>query len=129
MKGVFQLTGLDEYLARIQQSGHDVDVVAAEAVDAGGDILLRAVEDSARPYRASGDMQNTIARTPTQRDGNYTFVEVAVDPHGDIPYEQYVEFGTSDTPARGFFRSAVDHNRAKVRAVWRNIFKARGLAE
>lgn len=129
VRGVFQLKGLDEFLEAIQQAGHDVDVVAAEAVEAGGEIFFNAVDANAKPFRDSGDMENTISRTEPQRDGNYTFVEVAVDPAGEIPYETFVEYGTSSMAAKGFFRAAIDHNRAKVRAAWRAIFKARGLAD
>lgn len=128
VRGIFQMKGLEEYLANIQAAGNDVDNAAAEAVEAGGDLLREAVEANAKPYRDSGDMENTISRTEVQRDGNYTYVEVVVDPHGEIPYEQHVEYGTSDTPARGFFRAAIDHGRSKVRAIWRQIFKAKGLA-
>lgn len=129
MRGVFQITGLDAYLQAVQDAGNDIDLVAAEAVDAGGQIMLEAVQASAAPYRDTGEMENTIDRTPPQRDGNYTFVEVTVDKSDKVDHELYVEYGTPDTPARSFFRSAIDHSRAKVRSKWRAIFKARGLAE
>ncbi len=129
MRGVFQLKGLDDYFAAIQKAGLDVDVAAAKAVDAGGDIMFEAVQTSAAPYRESGELESSISRSSVQQDGNYTFVEVSVDKSGQVDHELFVEYGTSDTPARGFFRSGIDHSRNKVRAKWREIFKSMGLAE
>ena len=129
VRGVFQLKGLEEYLENIQQAGQDVDVVAADAVQAAGDIFHDAVKANAEPHRKTGEMENAIYETEPARNGNYTFVEVGVDKNDTVDHELYVEYGTAKAAPHPFFRPAIDSTRNKARAAMRAVFKAVGLAE
>jgi len=133
--GIFQLNGLEQYLENIQRAGNDVDVAASEAVDAGAEIVFEDVQANAPvlkkddPRRVKGQLKSDVYRTEVQHDGDYHFVVVGVDEKKDLPYETFVEYGTSDTAAQPFFRPGFDNNRNKVHAAEREILKDKGLVE
>lgn len=90
MRGIWQMTGLDEYLTKIQQAGRDVDQAAAECVQVAGEMLHHEMVDnipvgSLREDPEAGALRNFVQQQglgPITRAGNVTTVEVGLRSFG-----------------------------------------------
>jgi HK97 gp10 family phage protein len=116
--------GFSEYLERLVQAGKDVDVVADEALAAGGDVLLDGM--LRRVPRKTGNLANHLERTEPERDGNFHSVMVGLSRTADSNTARYggaQEFGTSSMPAHPYIRPAIDEDMRSARAAMKAIFE------
>jgi HK97 gp10 family phage protein len=96
------------------------------ADDLRSDVLVTAATVGALPVeadakrrvpRATGQLAASIRREVVHADGDVAVVAVKAGgrgAHGGRPVAQFVEFGTSRTPAQPFLRPALREQRAPV---------------
>lgn len=116
--------GFSEYLERTVQAGHNIDLVADEALSSGGDVLLDGM--LRRVPRKTGNLAAHLERTEPERDGNFHSVLVGLSRSADANTARYggaQEFGTSSMPAHPYIRPAIDEDMRSARAAMRAIFK------
>ena len=122
------LKGLDAYLEKVAQAGRDVDQAAANAVTAGGDVLL-AGELELVP-RDTNLLAETLARSTPAQDGNFIYVEVGMPrgaPAEVARYGNVQEYGSSSMAAQPYIRPAIDQKAAKVRAAEKKSLEQDGI--
>lgn len=120
--------GFAEYLERIAQAGKDLDQAAAEALAAGGDILLEGMKR--RVPKDTHNVEQHLERTEPKRDGNYTFVEVGLSKQADADTARYgtaQEYGTSSMQAQPYIRPTLDSDMGKARKEMKKVFEETGL--
>lgn len=128
-RGTISLKGFDEYLERVAKAGRDVDKAAAEAVAAGGDVLLEGMQR--RVPKDTYNLEQHLERTEPKRDGNYTFVEVGLSKQADADTARYgnaQEYGSSSMAAQPYIRPTLDEDGSKARAAVGKTLKEAGVA-
>jgi len=122
------LKGLDEYLEKIARAGQDVDEAAANAVVAGGDVLLDGMLRRV-PIR-TGLLSDTLSRTEPVRDGNLVAVEVGMPRNAPADVARYgnvQEYGSAETAAQPYIRPTIDQDAAKARQAQRKSLEQDGI--
>lgn len=128
VRAKLETKGFAEYLERIAQAGQDVDLAAAEALQAGGEILLRGMQH--RVPKDTRNLEQHLEVDGPHRDGNFHYIEVGLSKRADADTARYgnaQEFGTSSMPAQPFVRPTLDTDMAKARRAMRDSFEARGI--
>jgi HK97 gp10 family phage protein len=126
--GSLTLKGLDEYLEKLVQAGKDVDKAAANALIAGGDVILAGEQD--RVARLTGELASKLERTELKQEGNYISVQVGVSINAEDEIARYgnaQEFGTATMPAHPYIRPAFDEDKGKARAAERKSLEKEGF--
>lgn len=128
VRAKLETKGFAEYLERIAQAGKDVDLAAAEALQAGGEVLLAGMQR--RVPKDTHNLEQHLAVDGPHRDGNFHYVEVGLDKKSDADTARYgnaQEFGTSSMAAQPFVRPTLDTDMAKARRAMRDVFEANGI--
>ena len=116
--------GFSEYLETLAQAGRQIDPVADEALDAGGDVLLAGMER--RVPRDTGNLAAHLERSEPERDGNFHSVTVGLSANTDSVTARYgaaQEYGWGpDHPAQPYIRPAFDEDMRSARAVMKAVF-------
>jgi HK97 gp10 family phage protein len=68
---------------------------------------------------ASGELQISIKKEITMKDGKATGRVYTNNSNSKVPHHIFIEFGTSKMPARPFMRPALNVNMDKVRRIFR----------
>lgn len=116
--------GFSEYLERLVQAGKDIDLVADEALAAGGDVLLDGMIQ--RVPKDTGNLQDHLERSEPEQDGNFHSVTVGLSKSADAETARYgnaQEFGTSSMAAQPYIRPAIDEDMKSARAKMKEIFE------
>jgi HK97 gp10 family phage protein len=119
-----ELKGLEEYLEQLVQVEKDVDAVAANALKAGGDVLLKGMQR--RVPKDTHNLEQNLKCTEPVRDGNYTFVEVGLSKDTDAETARYgtaQEYGTSSMEAQAYIRPTVDADAGKARKAMKEVLE------
>ncbi len=122
------LNGLDVYLEKIAQAGGNVDDAAANAVVAGGDVLLDGMLK--RVPVLTGHLADTLKRTDPVHDGNLVFVEVGMprDAPADVArYGNVQEYGSASMAAQPYIRPTIDEDAGKARRAQRKSLEQDGV--
>jgi HK97 gp10 family phage protein len=121
MRSTSSFKGLDDYLAKIEAAGRNVDDAVAEAISDAAPVIEEHMHKLLRASSEAwtGATEATLFKTPVKRDGNYTFIEIGADVSRD-PAGLYKEFGTARQGAEPFMRPAF----TQMRHQWRNKLKA-----
>jgi HK97 gp10 family phage protein len=120
--------GFAEYLEALAQAGRDVDQAAAAALEAGGDVLLKGMQR--RVPKDTHNLEEHLVCTEPERDGNYTFVLVGLDPDADAETARYgtaQEYGTSSMSAQSYIRSTLDSDMSEARKEMKRVLIEGGL--
>jgi HK97 gp10 family phage protein len=116
--------GFSEYLERLVQAGDDIDRIADQALEAGGDILLQGMDQ--RVPRDTGNLAAHLERSEPERDGNFHSVTVGLSKDADAETARYggaQEFGWGpDHPAQPYIRPAIDEDMKTAKAAMKEIF-------
>ncbi len=116
--------GFSEYLEKLVQAGEDVDRIADQALEAGGDVLLQGMDQ--RVPKLTGDLAAHLDRSEPVQDGNFHSVTVGLrsdTPSEILRYGGAQEFGWDpDHPAQPYIRPAIDEDMKSARAVMKAIF-------
>lgn len=128
VKSKLETRGLAEYLEAVAKAGHDVDAVAAEALEDGSEILLAGMQK--RVPKDKHNLEHTLAIDGPNQDGNFHFIEVGLlgkGPHkADADTARYgtaQEYGTSSMAAQPYVRPTIDRDMSKARKAMREVFK------
>ena len=115
--------GLSEYLEKLAQAGEDVDRIADQALEAGGDVLLEGMDR--RVPKLTGNLRSKLKRSESVRDGNFHSVTVGLGEDTDAETLRYggaQEYGWGpDHPAQPYIRPAIDEDMKQARSVMRSI--------
>lgn len=120
----FSTKGFDEWLERVQQAGKDIDQVTAQALDAGGKVLLDGMQR--RVPKDTWNLNDNLSVDGPKKDGNYHYILIGLNREVDADTARYgtvQEYGAADTPAQPYIRPTMDEDIAKARAAMRNVFK------
>jgi hypothetical protein len=136
----FKLRGFEEYLAKLEQAGKDVDQAAENAVVTGRDVLYDGY--SQRVPKDSGDLERLMT-TPTepQREGNYVFNEIGLPSRAEAArrgfnakeaeeisrYGMAQEYGKANMQAQSYIRPTHDADAGKMRKAQRQSLEQDGV--
>jgi len=122
-KAKLSTKGFEEYLERVKSAGLDIDVVADEALLAGGEVLLEGMRRRA-PVE-TGHLRDSLVTVGPKQDGNYHFIEVGLV-GADAETARYgtaQEYGTSSMGASPYIRPTMDADMKKARQAMREVYK------
>jgi len=127
-KGWITTKGFAEYLERIAEAGRDVDQAAAEAVRAGGAVLLAGMVR--RVPKDTHNLEQHLVATEPVREGNFTFLTVGMREGADAETARYgnaQEYGTSSMAAQPYIRSTMDSDTPRARKAMREVLEGFGM--
>lgn len=120
--------GFAEYLERLAQAGQDIDTIAAEALKAGGQVLLAGMLQ--RVPRRTGNLAAHLEVTEPKQDGNFVYIEVGMPRKDDADVARYgnvMEYGSSSTAAQPYIRPTLDSDMRAAREEMRRVFEETGV--
>ena len=116
--------GFSEYFERLHEAGEDIDRIADQSLEAGGDILLEGMDQ--RVPKDTGNLQAHLVRSESVQDGNFHTVTVGLGadtPGETLRYGGAQEYGWGpDHPARSYIRATIDEDMKSVRAAMKAIY-------
>lgn len=117
--------GFSEYLERLHEAGEDIDRIADQSLEAGGDILLQGMDQ--RVPKDTGNLQAHLVRSESVQDGNFHTVTVGLGkdtPAKTLRYGGAQEYGWGpDHPAQPYIRPAIDEDMKRAKDTMRSIFE------
>jgi len=136
-RATLTLEGFDEYLDVLQKAGQDIDLVAEQCLDAGGNVLVAGMQARA-PY---GVIKQAIRKTVVMADGNKRYLYLGVLRGTDAETARIAavwEFGGRSSPspknpkrhprpgirAKPYIRPTLRNDSKKARAAMEEIFQA-----
>jgi len=125
----FELSGLDEYLKKVQAAGRNVEEVAAQAVKASVQPIYEDLKDWIDEHRLTGATAKGLSVSELKREGGRIYVEIGIDTT-DAPlawHAVFVEYGTPKVPADPGIRMAFQGNRSRVRTIQKKILVKGGI--
>ena len=111
----------DEFLQKISRLGSDFDAVAADVLEAGGEVVLSKVKGNLSAVigkgtktesRSTGELVATLGLSPAKlnRDGNHDvkigFSEPRSDGESNAKIANILEYGKHGQPAKPFLKPA-----------------------
>lgn len=114
---------MEESLEELARLGENIDLAAAEALEAGGDVLLKGMlrrvpvgeaPDDPHP----GNLKRHLECTQPQNDGNVIFIDVGLSRKADRDTARYGtanEYGTAKMAAQPYVRPTVDSDMGAAR--------------
>ena len=116
--------GFSEYLEALVKAGKDVDRIADQALEAGGDILLQGMDR--RVPKDTGNLQANLERSAPEQDGNFHFLTIGLSRNADAETARYgaaQEYGWGPNhPAQPYIRPAIDEDMKTARAAMKAVF-------
>ena len=126
-----ELSGFDEFFAKIESLGKDVDKACAKAVNAATPIIEKDMKQGAERHRVTGDVADNIESFNAKAQGNYIFAAVGIDlaKHPEAIEGVFQEYGDGHSPQfpDPFIRPAVENNKKEIKKIIRNVLKKEGL--
>lgn len=127
----FSVSGVDELLKRIKESGGDIDKACKKAVDAVLPIVEKSMVEGAERHRREGDVVNAIETIEAKQQGNYIYgvVGIDLDKHPEAFEGVFQEYGDGHSPEfpDPFIRPAVDDNRRTIDSTVKKILRKEGM--
>lgn len=124
------VTGIDEYLKKIEAIGKNVDEAVMEAIDESCKPIVKSMIDLAMPHKDTGKVVNAIEAKPAKKEGNTisAFVGIDLKEHPEATHALYEEFGGNNAsfPAP-FIRPSFDNLRKDVKKIQKNVLKKWGV--
>lgn len=111
----------DEFLQKISRLGSDFDAVAADVLEAGGEVVLSKVKGNLSAVigkgtktesRSTGELVSALGVSPAKlnRDGNHDvkigFSEPRPDGESNAKIANILEYGKHGQPAKPFLKPA-----------------------
>ncbi|MEA4919381.1 MAG: HK97-gp10 family putative phage morphogenesis protein [Clostridiaceae bacterium] len=125
------VSGLDEYLAKIQAAGNNIEEACKAAVNAAAPIVEADMKAGAERHKDSGDVVDAIEAKPAETSGYGVWASVGIDmeKHPEAIHAVYQEYGDGHSPGfpDPFVRPAFDNNKAKIKAAEKAELKKWGV--
>ena len=126
-----ELSGFDEFFAKIESLGKDVDKACLKAVNAATPIVENDMKQGAQRHRRTGAVVNSIETISAKAQGDYIYAAVGVDldKHPEAYEGVFQEYGDGHSPQfpDPFIRPAVENNKKEIKKIIRNVLKKEGL--
>jgi len=127
IKGTFKLTGLDEYLERVQQAGNDIVAVAAEAVEESVKPVHAEIKAWAQKHKDTGAVLGGVIEPIAKIEGNYITAEAGISGTGGSWEAVFVEYGKPGQSADPGIRPAFEKAKTNVPKIQKEVLKKRGV--
>jgi HK97 gp10 family phage protein len=121
-----ELSGFEEYLARIRVAGENINDAVAKAVEASAEPIADDVEQWALEHKFSGDVLRGVINPAANIEGNDITCEVGVSGEGESWHAVFAEYGSPRNKADPGIRTAFENNKKKVRQIQRQVLKQEG---
>jgi HK97 gp10 family phage protein len=125
----FNLSGFDEYLARIQQVGNNIEEIVKEAIVASSEPIRQDIETWADKHEYTGAVKESVSVSDVIQDGFKFSVDIGID--GNINpfgwHAVFTEYGTPTQPADPGIRPAFDNNKSKVKRIQKEVLARGGV--
>ncbi len=125
------VSGVDEFLKRIESAGKNVDAACKKAVDATLPIIEKTMREGAERHRLTGDVVNSLETVKAHQQGNYIYGQVGInlDKHPEAFEGVFQEYGDGHSPEfpDPFIRPAVDNNKKQINATIKKVLKSEGM--
>lgn len=116
--------GFEDYLERLARAEKDLNAAVAEALQAGGDILLSGMLN--RVPRDTNNLADHLGIEGPFRDGNSHFIRVGVLRTADKKtalYANYQEYGTPRMAAHPYITPTIKNDMGKARKRMAEVFE------
>ena len=124
IRGTFKLTGLEEYLKKVQKAGNSIDDAVREAIKESVKPIVNDIKAGAERHRRTGDVADSIGSDMPIQSGNYIYAVIGVisdEPRAWTAVFQ--EYGSPTFPKDPFIRPAFDNNKNQVKSIQRKVLK------
>lgn len=130
IRGTFKLTGVEEYLKKVQSAGNNIENAVKEAIKESAKPVLDDMKNGAERHRRSGEVVEAIEQSEVKQEGNFIYTEIGVNE--DKAKEGawvavFQEYGSPTFPKDPFIRPAFDNNKSKVKSIQRKVLKKWGV--
>ena len=131
LQAKMELSGFDEFFAKIESLGKDIDKACLKAVNAATPIVENDMKQGAGRHRRTGAVVNAIETISAKAQGDYIYAAVGVDleKHPEAYEGVFQEYGDGHSPQfpDPFIRPAVENNKKEIKKIIRNVLKKEGL--
>lgn len=131
------LTGFDEYLAKIEAKGNSIDEACENAVNEAIKIPYEAIKEGfARHRKGTGKystdaVYNAVEIIPAKKQSNliYATAGIDLDKHPEAIAAVFQEYGDGHSPCfpDPAVRPAIDDHKAEIKKVERQELKKAGV--
>jgi len=124
--------GAAEWLEAIAKAGGNVDAAADKALVAGGQILVKGMQQ--RAPKDTGNLAEHIKASEPQADGNFHYIEVGLVDADKVTsrYGNAQEFGWASheghKAGHPYVRPTLDCDMTRARAAMVAVLKGEGIA-
>lgn len=127
----FEVSGVDEFLKRIEAAGKNVDAACKKAVDAALPVIEKSMKQGAERHRRTGEVVETIETLKARQQGNLIYAQVGIDleKHPEAAEGVFQEYGDGHSPEfpDPFVRPAVDDNKKEINRTIKKVLKQEGI--
>jgi HK97 gp10 family phage protein len=121
------ITGLNEYLTKIQAAGSNIDDAVKAAIHESAKPIHGDVKAWAQKHKFTGGTLSGVEKGEIKQDGNYISEKVGISGDGTSWHATFVEYGSPHNTADPGIRNAIDNNKSKVKRIQRDVLKKAGV--
>ena len=126
----FSVSGIEEFIKKIEAAGKNIDAACKKAVDAAIPVVEKSMIEGAERHRDTGDVAKAIETVKSRQQGNYIYASVGIDldKHPEAFEAVFQEYGDGHSPEfpDPFIRTAVDNNRKEINRIIKTVLKKEG---
>ena len=126
----FSVSGIEEFIKKIEAAGKNVDSACKKAVDAAIPVVEKSMREGAERHRDTGDVVRAIETVKAKQQGNYIYAAAGIDldKHPEAFEAVFQEYGDGHSPEfpDPFIRTAVDNNRKEINRIIKSVLKKEG---
>lgn len=124
-----ELTGMEDYIKKIQDAGKNVDEVIKVAIEESSKPIFNDIKNWAEKHELTGETLKGVDMSEVKQDGNYIFADIGINTEKSDKawHAVFVEFGTPTQAADPGIRNAFENNKSKVKQIQKKILQEGGL--
>lgn len=127
----FSVEGLDQFFAKIEAAGKNIDTACKKAVDSVVPTVEKSMREGAERHRLTGEVVDALEVQAAQQQGNYIYGRVGIDldKHPEAFEGVFQEYGDGHSPEfpDPFIRPAVDDNRKQINKTIKQVLRKEGM--